>query len=337
MELLSCFKGLQKKTPIWFMRQAGRYLPEYRKSREQCPDFIKFCLNFSLIQEATLQPLKRFDLDAAIIFSDILVIPYALGQKTWFEGGVGPQLESYKESLQWETDLSILSPLYEGIKSVRKELASDKALIGFSGSPYTLACYMIEGKTSRTFGEAKRWAFENPERMDSLLSNLAQVTTRHLVNQLKAGCNVIQIFDSWASTVPDAYVEKWLIFPLQFIVKEIRKSFSRVPIIAFPKDLGDWIPEYVSSSEIDGVSVSSSERIEKLLSHLPDSCVIQGGLDPYLLVAGGKAMEEDINRLIKLTKDRRYIFNLGHGIVPETPIENVQRAINLVRERGNIS
>ena len=335
MEIQKCFDGLQTRVPCWFMRQAGRYLPEYQQLRQTCPDFVSFCLTPSLVQEATLQPLRRFDLDAAIIFSDILMIPYAMGQKVWFEKGVGPRLEPYKKDLDWQRPLmETLAPVYTSISQVRQALDPQKALIGFAGGPYTLACYMLEGSTSRTFSNLKTWAFQNPLDMETLLESLCHKIAEHLINQIEAGCTMVQIFESWASSVPDAYVERWLIHPLKSIVSKVKKIYPQIPIIGFPKDLGAWIPDYVRQSGIDGVSLSGAERLERLLPQIPEPIVIQGTLDPLLLVAGGEAMEVEILRLLSIFQNRRYIFNLGHGVVPETPPESVARVLEILHQKG---
>jgi len=331
MNLIKLFKGENKSIPCWFMRQAGRYLPEYQNLRKGCPDFIQFCMTPDLITEATLQPLRRYDLDAGIIFSDILMIPKAVGQRVWFEKNHGPRLEPYREDIHWNTTLDTLSPVYEGISRVRELMPSEKALIGFAGAPYTLACYMLEGATTRTFSKAKTWGFQNPEKMKSLLENLSDKIIDHLQRQIEAGCNLVQLFDSWASTVPDAYVEPWLIDPMKKITQELKHSHPEVPIIAFLKDLGGWIPDYVRETNVDAISLSSSENLKKLLLQIPQSVVVQGALDPYLLVAGGENMREEIKREISLLKERRHIFNLGHGIVPETPPKHVQEALEILR------
>ena len=332
MDLIKIFEGNHKRTPCWFMRQAGRYLPEYRKLRESCPDFIEFCMTPDLITEATLQPLRRYDLDAGIIFSDILVLPNLVGQKVWFEQNHGPRLEPYRDDLNWNVSFETLSPVYEGIRNVKAEMASDKALIGFAGAPYTLACYMIEGTTTRTFSKAKTWGFQNLEKMDQLLDNLSTKIVEHLRNQIEAGCDLVQIFDSWAASVPEAYVERWLIKPMAKIVKDLKASHPDAPIIAFPKDLGGWIPEYVKGTDVDAISLSSSEKLSALLPLIPDHVAVQGALDPQLLVAGGAPMREEIERKVKLLKGRRHVFNLGHGIVPETPPEHVGEALKIFRD-----
>lgn len=334
MKLLEVFQGTNKEIPCWFMRQAGRYLPEYQDLRKKCPDFIKFCLSPEKTTLATLQPIERYKLDAAIIFSDILMIPYAVGQKVWFEPSHGPRLDPYKEgdSLDWGGGWEVLSPVYESITQVRSALPKEVALIGFAGAPYTLACYMIEGQTSRTFSKAKSGAFQNPKAFEQLLEKLTHEIIQHLRNQIDAGCEVIQVFESWASTVPASHVKPWLITPLQKIVKSLKQSHPHVPLISFPKDLGTWIPQYVQETGVDGISLSSAENIEALLPQIDSNVVLQGALDPQCLVAGGEQMEQEIHRLVTHMRGRRYIFNLGHGIVPETPPENVTHAIQTLRK-----
>lgn len=331
MNLVTIFEKNIPEIPCWFMRQAGRYLPEYQALRKDCPDFIQFCFTPSLVKEATFQPLKRYDLDAAIIFSDILVLPQALGQSVVFEKNFGPRLAPYTESLQWGETEKPLEPVYESIKMVREHLSPNQALIGFAGAPYTLACYMLEGKSSPGFSQARLYGFRHPEAMESLLKRLTEEVIHHLRKQAEAGCNVLQLFESWAGNVPDGYGEPWLVRPARQIVKALKTTHPHVPLLIFPKGLGTWIPEYIKQTHLQGISLGSSEHISHLLPHIPEEVVIQGTLDPHLLVAGGQAMLQEVDRLVGLFKERRYIFNLGHGIVPETPPEHVDILVNYLK------
>lgn len=326
----------EKRVPCWFMRQAGRYLPEYREIRQNVNSFLELCYSPKLASEVTLQPLRRFPFDAAIIFSDILVIPDALGLQVKFAAGDGPTLQPLQlDKMTLTIDhfkRETLFPVYEAISLTCSSLESSKALIGFSGAPWTLACYMLEGKTSKTYSEAKIQAFRHPERFQELLDLLVSCVTDHLIMQIKAGCDVVQIFDSWASLVPDTHVFAWVIEPMKQIVEGVRKVYPDVPIIGFPKDLGIHIPVYVRETKVDCIGLGFRENLSSVIQSIPSSVVIQGNLDPSILVAGGDVLEKEINHIKETMQDHPHIFNLGHGILPETPIAHVEDALKILRQ-----
>lgn len=330
---------ITEKTPCWLMRQSGRYLPEYEQLRAKAQSFVDFCLTPKLATEATFLPLQRYNLDAAIIFSDILIIPHALGQDVSFIPGKGPQLPpilqpSDLESLTIKNLFEMTAPVYEAIAKVRSKLNSDeKDLIGFAGSPWTVACYMLEGQTSKTFSRAKTFAFKYPDAFRSLLQQLVQATSEYLVHQVEAGAQVIQLFDSWASSVPESQFESWVVHPTQQIIANVKERYPEVPIIGFPRGVGALYPTYVSGTGVDGISLDSSLPLQWALENLPANVVLQGALDPELLVVGGVVMEQEVNRQLALMAGRRHIFNLGHGIVPETPPEHVETLLALVRDK----
>ncbi len=323
------------KTPCWLMRQSGRYLPEYRQLRRQSKNFIEFCLTPQLAVEATLLPFQRYNFDAAIIFSDILIIPHALGQKVSFVAGEGPKLPPLKqpsdlEALTTKNVTRKSAPVFEAIARVRSELPSEVDLIGFAGAPWTVACYMLEGQTSRTYSNAKIFALKYPEAFQSLLQLLVRTTSEYLINQVEAGAQVIQLFDSWASSVPESEFKNWVIRPTQQIVARVKEQHPSVPIIGFPRGVGALYAAYVRETGVDAVSLDSSLPIKWALENIPKNVVLQGALDPQVLVVGGLPMRNEVRRQMSLLAGRPHIFNLGHGIVPETPPEHVSELLALV-------
>jgi uroporphyrinogen decarboxylase len=319
------------------MRQAGRYLPEYQKIRKKCPTFLDLCYTPELATRVTLQPIERFDLDAAIIFSDILVIPYGLGQSVSFEIGQGPHLgslplSSFQDHLSFEGFAKKLSPVYEALRLTRSQLSSSKALIGFSGAPWTLALYMLEGQGTRDFAKAKREAFQNEERFSALLDLLSHAISLHLIEQIKAGASAIQIFDSWAGLCPATHSHKWIMEPTQKIVSAVREAFSHTPMIGFPKGIGINLLDYSAHCSFSALSLDSNMPLSWAVKTLPQDLILQGNLDPLLLCAGGDPLKRAIHSIHASMKERSYIFNLGHGIVPQTPIQNVEDCVKWVRD-----
>ncbi|MEN8236828.1 MAG: uroporphyrinogen decarboxylase [Pseudomonadota bacterium] len=335
--LTKIFSGQKvEKTPCWLMRQSGRYLPEYMELRSKASNFVDFCLTPHIATEATLLPFQRYDFDAAIIFSDILIIPHALGQDVSFITGKGPQLSrlSQPSDLQALTTKKlpdVVAPVFEAIAAVRSRLPHEKDLIGFAGSPWTVACYMLEGQTSKTFSNAKTFAFKYPEAFQELLQLLVQATSDYLIQQVDAGAQVIQLFDSWASSVPEAQFDSWVVHPTRQIVSSVKARHPGVPIIGFPRGVGPLYLEYVSGTGVDGVSLDSFLPLKWALENLPNNVVLQGALDPQILVVGGALMEQEVKRQLALVAGRPHIFNLGHGIVPETPPEHVETLLDLVK------
>lgn len=325
--------------PIWIMRQAGRYLPEYREIRSNVGNFLDLCYNPKLASEVTLQPIRRFDFDAAIIFSDILVIPDALGIKVEFVKNEGPKLRkiSTKEDLKKLKTQNIkkhLQPVFEALTLTKSRLDKNKSLIGFSGSPWTLACYMIEGGSSKNFDLTKETAIKNEEFFSELIEILTKAIIEYLLLQIKAGADVVKLFDSWAGILPPTQLRKFVIEPAKKIVREIKKLHPQIPIICFPRGIGVMYEEFAAEVDSHGLAVDqnlSVKWIRKNLQEKSDS-VIQGNLDNFLLAFGSKKeIEKEVLNIVENLSNRPFIFNLGHGILPETPIENVEMVLKLIR------
>ena len=322
--------------PIWLMRQAGRYLPEYRDVRSRSKNFLDFCYSPELAIEATLQPVTRFGMDAAILFSDILVIPDALGQTVQFQQGEGPVLHA----LRGDDDLARLNmdrlsehlqPVYTALGGVREKLDPTRALIGFAGAPWTIATYMIEGRGSRDHALSRLWAYQHPERMDRLIDLLVEAVSRHLVAQLEAGADIVQIFDSWAGVLPDSLLEKLCIEPTARIVGRVREARPDALIIGFPRGIGDRYPAYQEATGVNVVGLDTSVSVRGLGKALQVNGPVQGNLDPIALLAGGDALEREVMAILEVLGHGPFIFNLGHGILKETPIPHVTRLVEIVR------
>lgn len=316
------------KMPIWFMRQAGRYLPEYMKVRQKFDTFMDLCFSPQEAATITVQPLQRFDLDAAILFSDILVIPHALGQKVEFHKPMGPVLADFKLS-KLCYDPKKLDPVFETIELVKTQLDPSKALIGFCGAPWTVATYMIEQGSSKKFETIKTYAYQHQEEFLQLLNILVESSTDYLLNQIKAGVDVIKIFDSWAGIVPAEHFDDWVIKPTSQIVENIKKIYPEIPIMGFPKGAGVSYKDYLQT-KVDIVTIDVNLCRNWAKTNL-SSVVLQGGLDPVLVAAGGKLLDYHIDNLLETFHDVPYIFNLGHGFIPQTPIANVEHVIKRVR------
>lgn len=320
------------RPPIWFMRQAGRHLPEYRELRAKAPDFISFCLNPSMAAEATLQPTRRFAYDAAIVFADILLLPQALGQTVWFETGEGPRLDPLPElsALRGEIEASTarLAAVAETLGLVRAALEPERALIGFAGAPWTVATYMIEGRSSDRVG-ARTFAYQQPEVLDQLIDVLVEATIRYLAMQVRAGAQALQLFESWAENLPEDLFERIVTRPHARIVEGLRAAGVTAPVIGFPRGAGALVEGYAAAAGVEGVALdtqASAEMGRRLQSHV----TIQGALDPLLLRAGGPALDRRVEQLLEQWGPDRYIFNLGHGISPDTPIAHVQQVLDRV-------
>lgn len=336
--LIRALRGETLKTPpIWLMRQAGRYLPEYRETRKTAKNFLDFCYSPDLAVEVTLQPIRRYDFDASIMFSDILVIPDALGQTVAFKEGEGPVLNPVRtiEAVQELTSdgvLEHLEPVFEIIRRLRIELPQDKTLIGFAGSPWTVALYMIEGRGGTEGEIARRWAYQSPESFSKLIDLLVDATTKYLVAQVENGVEVIQLFDSWSGLLAEIPFQQWVIEPTRRIVEGVRKHHPDIPIIGFPKGSGLRIPEFVRQTGVTGVSLDANAPLEWARDMVQPLTTVQGNLDNQLLVAGGPALDKSVLRIKDILGKGPFIFNLGHGIVPMTPPENVARVVELVRQ-----
>ncbi len=329
-----------ERPPFWFMRQAGRYLPEYREIRHNIPSFLDLCYNPVFASEVTMQPIDRFKPDVAILFSDILVIPDALGRKVSFSKGIGPKLDPIISTKDVENLLvnninHHLSPVYETVKKVKNRLPEDVSLLGFAGAPWTVATYMVEGGSSRDFLKVKTWAREDAERFDCLLSILVEATTDYLIGQIEAGADAIQIFDTWAGIVPSDQFNKFVITPTKKIISNVRKLKPDIKFIGFPKGIGPEISTYISETGIDCISIDSTLSPNYAAKYLQGDCTIQGNLDPVALLIGGKTMLKAADEIIKNLNDGPFIFNLGHGVMPQTPPENVVLLAEHIKSQGN--
>jgi len=314
------------------MRQAGRYLPEYRELRAQTKDFLTLCFDPQRAAEVTMQPMRRFAYDAAIVFADILLIPGALGQKVWFEAGEGPRLGPLpsNEALRAEIDASTerLASIGETLRLVRAQLESERALIGFAGGPWTVATYMIEGRSSDRTG-ARSFAFTQPEVLDELLDILVEATARYLIMQVKAGAQVLKLFESWSENLPEDVFERVVTRPHRKIIERLRVEGVSVPVMGFPRGASGLAEEYAAGAGVDAVTLDV-QASAKLGQRLQKTVTIQGSLDPLLLRAGGDALTRRVDQLLRQWGDGPYIFNLGHGILLDTPIPHVQQVVEQV-------
>jgi uroporphyrinogen decarboxylase len=328
----------QARPPIWIMRQAGRYLPEYREIRAKAQDFLELCYTPTLAAEVTLQPLKRFDLDAAILFSDILVIPDALGQKVGFTAGEGPSLDPLSATaitqLQPERVVQALSPVLETVGRVRGDLAPEKTLIGFCGAPWTVATYMLGGRGSSDQAAARLFALREPVALAALLDVLVEASIAYLVAQFKAGVDVVQIFESWAQNLDEVAFSTQVIEPNRRIVEGVRAQIPDAPIIGFPRAAAGLLGRYARETGVNMVGLDQAVSIEFGNAILPAGFGVQGNLDPLRLAVGGEQMTRRAETIIKGFSRRPHVFNLGHGIIPETPVEHVQALVELVKGRG---
>ena len=330
-------------TPIWFMRQAGRYLPEYRELRAQRNGFLDMAYNPDAACEITMQPIRRFHMDAAILFSDILVIPHALGQDLKFVPGEGPKLPPIKNSkdlaaLSFKNFTNTLSPVIEAVGKIRETLIAenypDVALIGFAGSPWTVACYMIEGGGSKDFWSVKSMAYKNPSMFEDLIEMLVESTAQYLINQAKAGAEALQLFDSWSGALDAQQFKRWCIEPTRKIVALVKEACPDIPVIGFPKGAGNNYLDYINTTGIDAAGLDAQTSTLWASRTIQPVMPVQGNLDPACLFAGGDAMMLAIEKIMTDLSKGPFIFNLGHGIHKETPIEHVEVAIKMVREYG---
>ncbi|HMS44287.1 MAG TPA: uroporphyrinogen decarboxylase [Alphaproteobacteria bacterium] len=335
-EFLLTFKGVNSRTSLWLMRQAGRYLPEYRELRAKAKNFMDFCFNPELAAEATLQPIRRFGFDAAIIFSDILVIPYAFGQSVDFIEGVGPKLSSLplvdilsNDRLIFENNK--LLNVFKAIKIVKDQLPKEVSLIGFSGCPWTLACYMIDQGSSKDFFKTRLLAVTRPDLFQKLINILSDAVFLYLKHQIEAGAEAVQLFDSWVGLLPPDGVWKWSISPVSSIISRLKNHYPSIPIIVFPKGSYQIYVDNYHIHKADAISADTTVDFSKVKIASERQYVIQGNLDPFDLLGTTSALKNKVDNILKTMQGKKFIFNLGHGILPETPIDNVYRLVEQVK------
>ena len=322
--------------PLWLMRQAGRYLPEYRELRAKAPSFLDFCFNPALAAEATLQPIRRFDFDAAILFSDILVIPEALGQRVSFVEGEGPQLRPIESAadvaaLADEADWGRLAPVFETVGRVRGELDSATALIGFCGAPWTVASYMIAGHGTREQAPARLFAYRHPDLFQQLIDRLVEISAAYLIKQIEAGVDAVQIFDSWAGVLPTAEFQRWCVAPTLAIVARVKRAAPHARIIVFPRGAGDKLGAFARGEGVAAIGLDTAADVAEARRVLPAHVALQGNLDPLALLAGGAALDAALGEVRRNFAGAAHIFNLGHGILPQTPIAHVEHLVKRLR------
>jgi len=337
MKFLNVLQGRPADIPpIWFMRQAGRYLPEYRALRQKAGSFLDLCFNPDFACEVTLQPIDRFDMDAAILFADILLIPHALGQDLSFVAGEGPRLDpviSHENIDQFrdQYDPEKLAPVYKTVSMVRQKLVHHKTLIGFAGAPWTVATYMLAGGPVKDPAALRAHYYENPAFVDQLMDLLVGITADYLIAQIEAGANALQLFDSWAGGLSPQLTRRLSLNPIVEITERVHAKYPDIPIIWFPKGVGAMAIEYARHPKCSALAIDTSTDPLWAAQYLSPHCVIQGGLDPLAVVAGGDVLERDIRTLCDAFNKKPYIFNLGHGFVPHTPIAHVEKMMELIR------
>ncbi|KAB2883811.1 MAG: uroporphyrinogen decarboxylase [Pseudorhodoplanes sp.] len=335
--LLSVLHGeRQKIPPVWLMRQAGRYLPEYRAIRERAGGFLDLCFSPRLAAEVTLQPVRRFGFDAAILFSDILVVPHALGRKVRFETGEGPKLEPMKEpqavsTLPAQIDHKVLAPVYETIGLVKDLLPPGVTFLGFCGAPWTVATYMVAGEGTADQAPARIFAYRHPDAFSRLIECLVKASIEYLVRQFRAGVDAVQIFDTWAGILPPEEFQRWCIAPTATIVRGVRAQIPDAKIIGFPRGASSMLPRYVEEIAVDAVGLDWMIDRRFAKETIQRRKPVQGNLDPLVLLAGGTALDAGIAAVLEAFCDGPFIFNLGHGILPETPIANVEHLLKRLR------
>ena len=333
--LLATLRGERRTVPpVWLMRQAGRYLPEYLALRAKKGGFLDLATDSDAACEVTLQPVRRFGMDGAILFSDILMVPWAMGQDLWFEAGEGPRLaptlvDHALDSLQAAPER--LLPVYETVRRVVAALPPETTMLGFAGSPWTVATYMVAGQGSRDQGETRRLAYRDPAAFGAIIAAIEAVTIDYLSNQIKAGAEAVQLFDSWSGSLAPAEFERWVIAPTARIAAELRQRHPTTPVIGFPKGAGAKLAAYARETKVDAVGVDETVDPAWANDALPKGLPVQGNLDPLALITGGDAMTSAAQRILAAFADRPHIFNLGHGILPDTPIAHVEQLLALVR------
>jgi uroporphyrinogen decarboxylase len=322
--------------PVWMMRQAGRYLPEYRAVRQKAGGFLDLCFNPEMAAEVTLQPVRRFGFDAAILFSDILVVPLALGRKLWFVEGEGPRLAPLPDakallSVRGEADANVLAPIYETVRRVKAALPAQTTLIGFCGAPWTVATYMVAGQGTAEQAPAKDLAAREPQAFQHLVDCLIEASVAYLTRQLEAGAEVAQIFDTWAGSLPAQDFERWCVQPTRRLVAQLRAKVPGARVIGFPRGAGRNIPRYVEETGVDAVSLGNEIDRAFARDEIQRRVPVQGNVDPNILLAGGAALDREVDDVLDKLGQGPLIFNLGHGILPQTPIAHVEQMLKRVR------
>ena len=333
--LLSVLKGTKTDTlPLWLMRQAGRYLPEYRALRAEKGGFLELVHDSAAAAEVTMQPIRRFGFDGAILFSDILVIPHALGQDLWFETGEGPRLapklvDTSLSALQRMPER--LSPVIETVRQVKAVLPLQTTFLGFAGSPWTVATYMVAGQGSREQAETRRFAYRDPKAFGEIITAIADLTVEYLSDQIEAGVDAVQLFDSWSGSLSPQQFEQWVIAPTVRIISKLKARHPHAVVIGFPKGAGGKLPAYAREVGADAIGLDETVDPNWAHNNLPKDLPVQGNLDPLALITGGDMLDQAITRIIDAFQDRPHIFNLGHGILPDTPIAHVEALVARIR------
>ena len=322
------------RRPVWLMRQAGRYLPEYRALRAQKGGFLPLVYDAEAAAEITLQPIRRYGLDGAILFSDILIVPYAMGQDLEFLAGEGPHLSPRLADAALSSLHAVpqrLAPIYDTVKLVRAQLPADKTMLGFAGSPWTIATYMVNGEGSRDQHETRAMAYRDRVGFQAIIDAIVTVTVDYLAGQVLAGAEAVQLFDSWAGSLAPSEFERWVIAPNAAIVAQLKKRFPDLPVIGFPKGAGEKLPAYARETGVHAVGIDETIDPVWAARELPAGLPAQGNLDPLLLLAGGDERERETRRILDAFADRPHVFNLGHGIGQTTPVEHVSQLLGVVR------
>ena len=336
--LLAVLRGERRDPPpMWLMRQAGRYLPEYRELRARKGGFLDMAYDPDSAAEITLQPLRRFPFDGAILFSDILVVPHAMGMELTFVAGEGPRLApplSDARIRDLKPAMERLDPIYETVRRVKAQLSPQTTFLGFAGSPWTVATYMIAGQGSREQAEARQLAYLDPAKMDSILDIVSRITVDYLSGQIEAGVDAVQLFDSWSGSLSPAQFEDLVIRRTAWIVTELKRRHPDTPIIGFPKGAGGKLRAYADETGVDAIGIDETVDPAWAAKELPAGLPVQGNLDPLALIAGGEALSSATRRILDAFADRPHIFNLGHGIQQTTPIANVEQLVALVKRQG---
>lgn len=335
-KLLNVLQGKQELIPpVWLMRQAGRYLPEYRELRAQKGGFLELAYDSDAATEITIQPIRRFGFDAAILFSDILVVPHAMGQELWFEAGEGPRLAprlAQSELNGLTANPERLSPVLDTVRKVSAALPKETTFLGFAGSPWTVATYMVHGQGSKDQSEARRMAYAEPDRFSALIEAIITTTVDYLSGQINAGVDAVQLFDSWAGSLSPAQFEKWVIAPNAEIVRRLKARHPNVPIIGFPKGAGGKLAAYAEGTGVDALGLDETIDPHWANRELPNGLPVQGNLDPLVLISGGNDLIKAVENILSAFRNRPHIFNLGHGILPDTPIEHVEHLLSQIRK-----